>query len=255
MGRPQRPGKLLEPARLGGHIGEVVSSDIPQYDGQCDISDISVSSDIPQCDTADISVSSDITLDLSVNSDFLPYSNNHLHDDSLPDEENDQNQSIQVVVGNRRQDWWYDKNLPGGWIPRTNNITVHRDNRKILASKLPTIFVTNHRSYFPKFYNFLDAMKTLDLTLGLHSEIWEVKENKTHQNKIEEALEMEGVQYISNPRPDRKGGGAAISLLAGSFTLTRLEIIVPKNLEVVWGIVRPKVSTQDFSRINPGRVE
>ena len=92
-------------------------------------------------------------------------------------------------------------------------------------------------------------MQTLDLTLGLHSEIWEVKENKTHQNKIEEALEIEGLQYISNPRPDRKGGGAAISLLAGSFTLTRLDSIVPKNLEVVWGIVRPKVPTQEFKGI------
>ena len=44
-------------------------------------------------------------------------------------------------------------------------------------------------------------MKTLDLTLGLHSEIWEDKENKMHMSKIEEALEIQGIQYISNPRP------------------------------------------------------
>ena len=81
-----------------------------------------------------------------------------------------------MVVGNRRHDWW--------WLPRTNNITVQRDNRKILASKLPTIFVTNNNFFLlQKFHNFIDAMKTLDLTLRLQLEIWEVKENKTHQKK------------------------------------------------------------------------
>ena len=90
-----------------------------------------------------------------------------------------------------------DNNIPKGWNTRNNNITIQRDNRKILASKLPTIFVTNHRSFFPKFGNFVEAMKTLDLTLGLHSEIWEDKENKMHMSKIEEALEIQGIQYIS----------------------------------------------------------
>ena len=135
---------------------------------------------------------------------------------------------------------WNDRmhqqqNLPSGWISRdkSNYIKVKRDNRCLLASKLPTVFVTNHRSFFPKFRNFLDAMLTLGLTLGLHSEIWEQKENKIHQNKIEEALEMEGVQYISNPRPNRSGGGAAITLISGELTLTKLDVSVPKNLEVV----------------------
>jgi hypothetical protein len=77
---------------------------------------------------------------------------------------------------------------------RRNNIVVRRDNRCILASQLPTVFVTNHRSFFPKFNNFIDLMKTHSLTLGLHSEIWEVKENRVHQNKIEEALELEGIK-------------------------------------------------------------
>ena len=62
-------------------------------------------------------------------------------------------------------------------------------------------------------------MKTLWLTFELHSEIWEDRENKQHQNKIEEALELEGIQYISNPRLASRGGGAAISLLSGAFTL------------------------------------
>ena len=92
-------------------------------------------------------------------------------------------------------------------------------------------------------------MKTLDLTLGLHSEIWENKEKKDHINKIEEALEIQGIQYISNPRPNRRGGGAAISLLAGGFTLTKLDVIQPNNLEVVWGLVRPNKPTENFKGI------
>ena len=119
----------------------------------------------------------------------------------------------------------------------------------LLAHQLPNIFVTNHRSYFPKFHNFLDLMLTQNLTLGLHSEIWEDKEKRDHQNKIEEALELEGIQYISNTRLERRGGGAAISLISGDFTLTRLEVIAPKNLEVVWGIVRPKTPTSQFKGI------
>ena len=92
-------------------------------------------------------------------------------------------------------------------------------------------------------------MQTLNLTLGLHSEIWEDRENKTHMNKIEEALELQGIHYISNTRPNRRGGGAAISLMSGDFTLTRLDVLVPKNLEVVWGLVKPNKPTNKFKGI------
>ena len=78
------------PSPMGGYIGETANSDIPP----CDIADISVSLDIPQCDIADSSTSLDRSLDVSAYSDFLPYPNNHLHDDSLPEEENNKDQSI-----------------------------------------------------------------------------------------------------------------------------------------------------------------
>ena len=44
-----------------------------------------------------------------------------------------------------------------------------------------------------------------------HSEIWEQKENKKHQFKIHEMLEMKEISYISTPRPNRRGGGSAIT--------------------------------------------
>ena len=52
-----------------------------------------------------------------------------------------------------------------------------------------------------------------------------------------------------NTTPHRRGGGAAISLISGDFTLTQLDVIIPKNLEVVWGIVRPKIPTSQFKGI------
>ena len=83
----------------------------------------------------------------------------------------------------------------------------------------------------------------------MHSEVWENKENSSHCNRIEEALELEGIKYISNPRPNRRGGGAAITLVEGDFTLTKLEVITPPSLEVVWGLVRPRAPTATFKGI------
>ena len=92
-------------------------------------------------------------------------------------------------------------------------------------------------------------MTIYNFTLGLHSEIWEDKEKLEHQNKIEEALELEGVKYISNPRQNRRGGGAAITLIEGELTLTKLDIVSLKCLEVVWGLVRPQTPTRQFKGI------
>ena len=78
--------------------------------------------------------------------------------------------------------------------------------------------------------------------VGIHSEIWEDKEKIEHKNKIEEALELHGILYISNPRPKRRGGGAAITLcdLKSQFALAKLPINVPPDLEVCWGLIKPR---------------
>ena len=49
--------------------------------------------------------------------------------------------------------------------------------------------VTNHRSIFPKFKNLVDEIMENDMHLGLHSEVWEDKENKIHSNLTEESLQ------------------------------------------------------------------
>ena len=115
------------------------------------------------------------TSDLSVDSNYLPYSHNNISDNTLPEDvltddnppeiedrddatpsednidaaqtesEDADNQPIETVIGNRSEGWKEGHHIPAGWRSETNNITVRRDNRELLASKLPALFVTNHR--------------------------------------------------------------------------------------------------------------
>ena len=89
---------------------------------------------------------------------------------------------------------------------------------------------------------WFDELFECEMHVGIHSEIWEDKEKVEHKHKIEEALELHGIVYISNPRPKRRGGGAAITLCdpRSLFTLSKLPIHVPPDLEVCWGLVKPR---------------
>ena len=49
------------------------------------------------------------------------------------------------------------------------------------------------------------------------------------------------ILYISTPRPGLKqGGGSAIAACPTKFSLVKLHIEIPRNLEVVWGLLKPK---------------
>ena len=79
-----------------------------------------------------------------------------------------------------------------------------------------------------------------DASISFLCEVWEKSENKKHQLKIEELLELSGISYISTPRPGAKrGGGAAIAINPARFTLSKLNIVIPKPLEIVYGILQP----------------
>ena len=79
-------------------------------------------------------------------------------------------------------------------------------------------------------------------------EIWEKKEKRNHQLQIETLLEEEGLKYISTPRPTG-WGGAAIIVNQQKFSLEKLNIMIPHNLEVVWGLISPKDETAKFKKI------
>ena len=61
-------------------------------------------------------------------------------------------------------------------------------------------------------------------------------------------LETEGLKYISTPRPSG-WGGAAIIVNQENFHLEKLNIFIPHNLEVVWGLVICKSEDAKFKQI------
>ena len=81
-----------------------------------------------------------------------------------------------------------------------------------------------------------------NIDVAFVSEVWEQSENKEHMKKIEEMLEIDGLHYLSKSRPiTTRGGGVAIIVKRDRFTLRKLdEVFVPNNLEVIWGLLRPK---------------
>ena len=66
-------------------------------------------------------------------------------------------------------------------------------------------------------------------------------------------LEINGLQYISSPSPpNKKGvsyGGAAIVVNLEKFSLKKLNISIPNNLEVVWGLMKPKTTSATVKNI------
>ena len=109
--------------------------------------------------------------------------------------------------------------------------TLRRDNKTIQALTLPKIANYNMQSLFSKIENFSLDMQERSTDIRFLTEVWEQKENKKHQFKLEEMLELRGVKYISTPRPGaQRGGGAAVR--TEKFTISKLNIPIPKSVEV-----------------------
>ena len=106
------------------------------------------------------------------------------------------------------------------------------------------------RALFSKTLNLANDMKERESDLVFLTEVWEKQENKKHQFKLEEMLEIHGIKYISTPRPGaQRGGGAAIAVRLEKFTISKLNIAKPKSVEVVWGLLKPKTASGKFSTI------
>ena len=108
----------------------------------------------------------------------------------------------------------------------------------------------NVRSLFPKVGNFKIDMLERGISVSFISEIWEKSEDKEHIKHIETMLELDGLKYISTSRPNnKKGGGTAIIVNQDRFSVEKLEITIPNNLEVVWGLLKPKFKSFKFKKI------
>ena len=61
-------------------------------------------------------------------------------------------------------------------------------------------------------------------------------------------LEINGLAYISTPRKT-KGGGAAIVANLENYSIKKLEIIIPSNMDVVWALLKPKYLKPRYKQI------
>ena len=192
------------------------------------------SSSLPSIDES-LSVSETLS-DINDLSQFLPFANYDITYDEVSISDSFFSQASTNLSSNP------NPSSPPGLAPSSQ--PAPRSKKAAAALSLPNIMVANHRSIFPKFQSLIDELLECELHVGMHSEIWEDKEKPEHKQKVEEALELQGIIYISNPRPKRRGGGAAITLCdpKSQFTLSRLPIHVPQDLEVCWGLVKPRTS-------------
>ena len=61
---------------------------------------------------------------------------------------------------------------------------------------------------------------------------------------------MKDTKYFSTARPGvKRGGGAAITARGNKFYISKLNIEIPKPLEIVWALLRPKVIIGGVSKI------
>ena len=114
---------------------------------------------------------------------------------------------------------------------------------KILCNTptLPRLTLYNARSLFPKISSLVTDIEERTTDVCCVTEVWEQISSKKHQRKIEELLEMKGIQYVSTPRrTGKRGGGAAIAVNLEHYTLSKLNVKIPRAVETVWGLVKSK---------------
>ena len=126
-------------------------------------------------------------------------------------------------------------------------------NRTVAALSLPIIATYNLRSMFPKINSLKTDIIERQVDIAFLQEIWEQTEDIYVQSEIEAMLELDGLDYVSNPRPKNvKGtsyGGVAIITNARNFISKKLDVIVPHDLEVCWSLVKPKNQNTKFRDI------
>ena len=155
--------------------------------------------------------------------------------------------SIPVIIGNRSSS--LKKKEQRIMKPRFIR-TVRRSNKVLQSLSLPTISLHNMRSLLPKLDSYADDFEDRDTGVSFLTEIWTKSDNKKHHNKLQELFEMKGLLYISTPRPGlKRGGGVAIVADPIRFSLSKFSVPNPHQLEVCWGLLRPKVVTGTITRI------
>ena len=128
--------------------------------------------------------------------------------------------------------------------------TIRRNDKLLKCLSLPIISVSNLRSLLPKINSFKKDILERDIGLALLCEIWQVKGKKKNMCEIEKMLEIEGLKYISTPRASyKRGGGCAIVAHLPQFSLEKIDVTIPRSVEVVYGLLRPRNPTTELREI------
>ena len=125
---------------------------------------------------------------------------------------------------------------------------VHTDQ----TGSIPKIATYNLRSLYPKINHLKTDILERSIDVSFLQEIWEPQRNddSDFDFEIEKLFEVEGLQYISSPRPaNYKGvsyGGVALIVNSSKFQCKKLSVSVPKDLEVIWALAKPKTAKPLF---------
>ena len=147
---------------------------------------------------------------------------------------------------------WYDSYEPrkvNNYESKYNRKVIKRDKKYLWGVSLPIISVSNVRSLIPKIENFKNDILERNISLSILSEVWEKADCKKQQFELEKMFQIDGLKYISTPRMTKRGGGAAIVANLREFSLEKIPVIIPHNLEVVWGLLRPKKESESIREI------
>ena len=90
-----------------------------------------------------------------------------------------QYEQIPTIIGYRPPKVIYER-------PPSYNKRIRRDNKKVQALTLPKLTNYNCRALFSKIGNFALDMKERESDISFLTEVWEKKEKKKHQLKLEE---------------------------------------------------------------------
>ena len=75
--------------------------------------------------------------------------------------------------------------------------------------------------------------------MAIITEIWG-KGSKKDLYKIQELLQMEGIEILFDIRKDKRGGGTAVAVCCESFSISRVNINIPRGLEVTVAKIKSK---------------
>ena len=95
----------------------------------------------------------------------------------------------------------------------------------------------------PKIESLKSDLSERKIDVAFLQEIWEKTDDPKMESEIKKMLELNGLLYVSSPRPldphGRAYGGTAIIMNTVTFEWKDLQVFVPQGLEVTWGLIKP----------------